>query len=354
MTDKNTQDSFELLLTKYNTCAKICGTIITEITSLINSGKMLNVSALCKYGDLRIKEETDKIYKRENDKGIAFPTSISLNNCVGYYIYEEDRDEYNNIKEGDVVKIELGVNISGCIANLAETIIYTPKQQNLEESSVVSLNSSEQKYIDLLNNLQNEIYKILLDGNVNSDVRILIESKCTEAGCFPVENVTSYQHLDSQLQTSESKYIITNYQSYYHDDQLAVLPNNSFEFKNGEVYTINLTIIPNNIEQQDETAHNYIEMHEPHIYRYNNLYYGLRLKSSKEFLSNVKKEHSTNAFNCIDYKTKSKYKLGIKECYQNGILENYPILYSKDKKPIFHKKFTVIVGEKRCVKLKYY
>lgn len=339
MTDKN-----NLLLTKYNTCAKICGTIIKEISNLIISGEVLNTRELCKYGDLRITEETAKIYKRETNKGIAFPTTLSLNNCVGYYIYQEDQSSisYNNIKKGDVVKIELGVNISGCIANLAETIIYELEHEHLY-----------QKYIDLLNDLQNDVCKTMIHGNTNNDTRIIIESKCTEIGCFPVENTTSYQHLDEQLQTSESKYIITNYQPYYNDDELAVLPNTCFEFEQGEIYTINLTIIPNNIEEQDETVHNYIELHEPHIYRHNNLYYGLRLKSSKEFLSNIKKQHSTNAFNCIDYKRITKYKLGIKECYQNGILENYPILYSKDNKPVFHKKFTVIVGEKRCIQLKY-
>jgi methionine aminopeptidase len=98
-------------LTKYNTCAKICGNVMGEIVSKIETGEILNTLELNKYGDDRIKEECFKIYKREIVKGIAFPTSISLNNCVSNYIYEEGRIEFNNIKNGDVVKIDLGVNL---------------------------------------------------------------------------------------------------------------------------------------------------------------------------------------------------------------------------------------------------
>ena len=97
---------------------------MTEIVSKIQSSELLNTQALNEYGDNRIKEECSKIYKREIIKGIAFPTSISLNNCVSNYIYENGNDEFNMIKPGDVVKIDLGVNLGGCISILGETIIY--------------------------------------------------------------------------------------------------------------------------------------------------------------------------------------------------------------------------------------
>ena len=336
-------------LTKYNTCAKICGLVIKEIFSKILSSEMLSVTSLCEYGDTRIKEECDKIYKRETVKGSAFATSISLNDCVGYYIYEGGNEsgtsEYNTIKLGDVVKVELGVNISGCIANLGETIVYT------NDKSEENVNK---KYLDLLNELQTDVQKLLIPGNTNDDVKIIIESKCTQIGCFPVENTTSYQHLDGQLQTFESKYMITNYQKYYDDDNnLDTLQNICFEFEQGDVYTVSLVLVPNDIEQNDETTHNYIEKHDPHIYRFNDQYYGLRLKMSRDFFSKAKSEHNTNAFNSLPYKNNSRHRVGIKECYENGILENYPVLYTKDKYPVFHKKFTVIVGDNKCVTLKY-
>jgi methionine aminopeptidase len=344
-------------LTKYNTCAKICGTVMTEIIDKIQIGEILNTKDLNQYGDDRIKEECSKIYKREIVKGIAFPTSISLNNCVSNYIYEEDRPEFNTIKLGDVVKIDLGVNLGGCISVLGETIIYNGmniNEANKQEQTEDEIGKEYMCYLELLDDLSKCIPALMIPGNINDDVKIMIESKCTEAGCFPVENTVSYQHLDGQMKSFDSKYIITNYKKYYdNDDYLIVEENICFEFELGDVYTVNLTIIPNDYDQSDETTHFYKQYHEPHIYRFNDDYKNLRVKMSRDFHATAKKEHGTNAFNCISYKNDSRKRVGIKHCLENGLLETYPILYSKDKRPVFTKKFTLIVGDGKCVTLKY-
>lgn len=330
-------------LTKYNAAAKICGIVFKEIVSKITSGEILETRLLNEYGDNRIMEECTKIYKRELVKGIAFPTCISLNNCVGNFIYETGSAEFNTIKTGDVVKIELGVNLGGCISVLGETIVYNEID-----------NKKYSKYFDLLGDLQKSIVSLMIPGNLNDDVRIIIESKCTETGCFPVENTISYQHLDGQLDSWESKYILTNYKKHYDiDDNLLVPENICFEFESGDVFTIDLKIIPNDYDEFDEATHKYIQPHEPHVYRFNDQYQNLRLKMSREFCSMAKAKHGTNAFNCISYKSDARSRLGIKDCVTNGILESYPVLYSKDKYPVFHKKFTIVVGDEKCHVLRY-
>lgn len=332
-------------LTKYHACAKICGIVLKELVQKITTGELLETKLLNEYGDKRINEECEKIYKRDV-KNVAFTTSISLNDCVGNYIYQENNDLYNIIKPGDVIKIQLGVNIGGCIAVLGETIVY--KSQDEEK------NKEYKRYLDLLDNLGKTIPKIMIPGNVNDDLKMIIESKCTESGCFPVENTTSYQHLEGQLHTDDSKYIITNYQKYYDEDDNLTGPQNlCFEFEPGEVYTINLVIIPNNYEKDDETTHDYKEKHDPHIYRFNDSYYNLKLRMSREFCSLVKGKYDTNAFNCTPFKTNGRSRTGIKECLENYILETYPILYSKERLPIFHKKFTIVVSNNKCTTLKY-
>jgi hypothetical protein len=52
-----------------------------------------------------------------------------------------------------------------------------------------------------------------------------------------------------------------------------------------------------------------------------------------------------------EYKNNVKYRMGLKESLQNGILNYYPILYNKEKLPIFFKKFTVIVGKENGINL---
>ena len=333
-------------LTKYSTSSKICGRIMVELLDQIKNKKMLFIKDLESFADNRIEEECNKIYKKEKIKGIAFPSSISLNNCVGNYLYEDENDEYNYIKNGDIVKIEIGVNLSGCIVNLGETIIYSDNEELDKE-----LYEKHGKYLELLELLKREIIDNITVGETNDEIKINIESKCTEYGCFPVENTISYQHFNGQLQTDDSKYIICNYHDNDNIEYGRELDNLCFEFEEGEVYTINLKIIPNDNNNDDETIHKYYNS-EPHIYRFNDTYYSLKLKASREFCSIAKGKHYTNAFNGLEYKKDSKHRLGIRECFENGILEKYPILYSRDKLPIYHKKFTIVVGKEKTVGFK--
>ncbi len=314
---------------RYISGSKICKVVLDEIIQKVQKSQILVLKELYLYGNTRLQEE---LTLKDEKISIAFPTSISLNNCVGNYLYSDDQ----KINPGDVVKIQLGVNLGGCIVNIGETIIYNNNDNDND--------NVHQKYLNLLKKLQTAVKEKMISGNTNDDVKILIESTCTEYGCFPVENTISYQHLDGQEFTDESKYIITNYKKYYdNDDYLIVPPNMCFEFERGEIYTVKLVVIPNNFDNLDETEHKYIQNEQTHIYRFNDTFYDLKLKMSRDFLSRTKKEHGTNAFNAIEYSENGKSRVAIKQCCESGILEKYPITYSKDKYNVYHKIFTVII-----------
>ena len=59
--------------------------------------------------------------------GIAFPTSISVNNCVCHFSPLKSDQDYI-LKEGDLVKIDLGVHVDGFIANVAHTSVVDVAQ----------------------------------------------------------------------------------------------------------------------------------------------------------------------------------------------------------------------------------
>lgn len=62
------------------------------------------------------------------EKGIAFPTCISINEVCGHYsplvsdAEDKEKDEAT-LKDGDILKIDLGVHIDGYIALLGHTHI---------------------------------------------------------------------------------------------------------------------------------------------------------------------------------------------------------------------------------------
>lgn len=65
-----------------------------------------SIIEICEFGDNLIVEETGKVFKKEKEikKGIAFPTCISVNNCVCHFSpLKSDKDV--TLKTGDMVKM---------------------------------------------------------------------------------------------------------------------------------------------------------------------------------------------------------------------------------------------------------
>ena len=72
------------------------------------------------YKNKKCEERVYSKLKLEYGKGISFPTSISVNNMVGYYSPLEDNDI---IKKGDIVKVEMGCHIDGFPACVVYTVV---------------------------------------------------------------------------------------------------------------------------------------------------------------------------------------------------------------------------------------
>jgi methionine aminopeptidase len=313
-------NNISVILDKYNAAARIAKKVYNELITRIKEGER-NVKSLSNIGEEMITSECEKIYKKEKNKGVGFPVSISLNNCVGNYVYDDNNVDFNIIKDTDLIKIEIGVNIGGCIAMYGDS---------------VTLNTEETDNIELLEDLQKIIVRLMKAGETNDEVRINIESKCAEHELIPIENSVNYQQLDGQLKTSESKYIIFNHKKYYDmEDNLVVEPNDCYEFEEGEVYTIKLSVM-----KESENV-KYRREHKSQIYRFNDFFYNLKLKSSREFLSNVKSKVGNNAFVLSKFVKTSKDKMGLKECLESGILEEYPIQFVDSN--VYTKVFTVLV-----------
>jgi methionine aminopeptidase len=259
-------------ITKYHTAAVICKKVYNELKELIKRGER-DIRVLSNLGNSKIDLELNKIYKKEN-KYIGLPVSISLNNCVGNYVYDCEKDEYNTIKEDDIIKIELGVNIGGCISILGET--FTINNVNWVE-----------KANNFLIKLQKKILKLVENGYTGDDLRMYIESECTKVDMFPVENTVSYQSERDFLKTSDGKYfILNNVKHYDQDENLISLEFVNYEFETNDIYNINLSVIPINPENDNKIVIKNYE--KSHLYTLNDYTYQLKMKSSRAFYNTIK------------------------------------------------------------------
>lgn len=117
---------------KYKDGGLIAQNVLKELIEKCQPGA--DVHELCQYGNQRINEEVGKIYNNKKfQKGIAFPVCISLNNISGHFCpLKEDSVQ---LKDGDLVKIDLGVQIDAFPVMLAHTVLVgkhsDPKKLNL-------------------------------------------------------------------------------------------------------------------------------------------------------------------------------------------------------------------------------
>ena len=81
---------------------------------------------LCKAGDDFIVAECKKAFPKNNiERGIAFPTCVSVNNIAGHF--SPLKADQTLLRKGDVVKIDLGAHIDGFIALAARTLVCEPE-----------------------------------------------------------------------------------------------------------------------------------------------------------------------------------------------------------------------------------
>ncbi len=124
-------------------------------------------------------EVTDKIEKRiiELGGGFAFPPQISLNDIAAHY-YPSD-DDKTIFKEGDVVKLDVGVHINGFVGDTAITVVLgnDAKLKLLAEASREALNSA---------------LRIIKPGVTISEIGRTIHNEITKRGFAPIRNLSGH------------------------------------------------------------------------------------------------------------------------------------------------------------------
>merc|ERR1711998_563698 len=105
------------VLAKYRLSAEIANRTLKLIMEQCKPGaKILD---LCELGDATITDECSKVHNKgkakveTKDKGVAFPTCISVNEVVGHNSVSGTDEAV--LADGDLVKIDLAVHIDGWI-----------------------------------------------------------------------------------------------------------------------------------------------------------------------------------------------------------------------------------------------
>ncbi|MEP0825251.1 MAG: type II methionyl aminopeptidase [Nitrososphaera sp.] len=112
---------------------------------------------------------------RSMDAQPAFPVNTSLNEIAAHYTAEPN--DIIVVKEGDVLKIDIGVHIDGYIADTAVTVCYDPKYEGLVMAAEAALG---------------EAVRIAKANTKASDIGRMIEATIKKFGFRPIQNLSGH------------------------------------------------------------------------------------------------------------------------------------------------------------------
>lgn len=332
---------------------QMAGNIASKVLESLISSCVPNtaVCTLCVKGDNLIIEELTKVYPNIKNKGIAFPTCISLNNILGNYSpvnsnnilgYKEINDSSIIIKDGDIVKIELGVHIDGFPSCICHTILVEDK--NFDNTDV------KKNVMNAASEAAKRVLKNMKVGRTNKDIVRIIQEVADEYGCktprsndfikYPVPGLIIFQMSKNIIDgyNDEDKYEFVH-RFIITDPILNESSVRELELEEDEVYAVDI-VMSNGTGKITQSNYETTIYKKWQNYNHNQ---DFKLKASRNALNLMgRNPFPINSRNFAD----KTFKFGMKECVDKQRVEQYPVMMEKEGVYVARVKFTVVVKDK--------
>jgi len=304
------------VITKYKTAADIANKTLEQVVKECLVDK--KVIDLCILGDKLINDLVSSIYKSgKMEKGVAFPTSVSIDNCAGHF--SPLADNVTVLKEGDLVKIDLGVHIDGFISVVAHTLIVTTNSQ-------VPTTGRKADVIAAAHYAAEAAHRLIKPGKKNTEVTEVIEKIAEQFKCQPLEGVLSHQM--KRFVIDGNKVIISKSQLEHKVEE--------FEFEENQVYAVDMVMSTGEGKAKETETRTTI------FKRAVDQNYLLKMKAARYVFNEINSRFPTLPFTlrALDEK---RGRLGITECLKHDLVNPYPVLFEKQGEYVAQLKFTVMV-----------
>nr|AAV36985.2 LD30448p [Drosophila melanogaster] len=310
----------DLVVTKY----KLAGEIVNKTLKAVIGLCVVDASVreICTQGDNQLTEETGKVYKKEKDlkKGIAFPTCLSVNNCVCHFSPAKNDADYT-LKAGDVVKIDLGAHIDGFIAVAAHTIVVgaaaDQKISGRQADVILAAYWAVQAAL-----------RLLKSGANNYSLTDAVQQISESYKCKPIEGMLSHEL--KQFKIDGEKTIIQN------PSEAQRKEHEKCTFETYEVYAIDVIVSTGEgVGREKDT--------KVSIYKKSEENYMLKMKASRALLAEVKTKYGNMPFNIRSFEEETKARMGVVECVGHKMIEPFQVLYEKPSEIVAQFKHTVLL-----------
>lgn len=316
---------------------------LLEVISKCKPGAILY--DICVNSDEFIKQKLSTVYNKSKFiKGLAFPTCISVNEVCGNYSapleISDNQFEYKALAEGDVAKIDLGVEINGFAAVVAHTVVVSDKSEPVtgKKADVI---------LAAYNSIQAALRTMTKEHN-NNEITEIISSVCKDYDVSPVEGVLSHRMKKDIVDGIET--IINKATLDQKVDQRV--------FQHGDVFGLDIIVSTGEGKPKETSIKTTV------FKRAVETTYKLKTDSGRKLLSIVEQNFYSfpftfNSFDkekSIKLKTKdpltnlkTTMKLGLQECTKYELLHPYPVIAEKKGDIVAQFKFTVAVRDNGAI-----
>jgi len=308
----------DLVVTKYKMAGEIVNRVLKKVLEKCVVGA--SVLEICEFGDSQILQETGVCFKKEKEikKGIAFPTCVSVNNCICHFSPLKS-DAPVLLKENDLVKVDLGAHIDGFIAVVAHTVVVSnqkPIKGRLADVYLAAYNAAE------------VALRLVRPGNGNYLVTDSIQKAAESYKCKPISGMLSHQL--KQFRIDGEKSIIQN------PSDAQKKEHEKCQFNLHEVYAIDVLVSTGDGKGREVDA-------KTTVYKKTEDVYQLKLKHSRSFYADAEKKFGLMPFTLRAFEDEKKARLGILECVKHRLMDPFNVLYEKEDELVAQFKFTILL-----------
>merc|ERR1711981_1153114 len=313
------------VLAKYRLAAEIANRTLKMLMEQCKVG--MKILDLCELGDRTIVEECAKVHNKgkakveAKDKGVAFPTCISVNEIAGHN--SPPLGDETTLADGDLVKIDLSVHIDGWIASVAHTLCVA-------EDPAAPIEGRKGAVVMAAAVAAEGLFAALKPGVSNASLPPIFENAAKAFGVNVVEGVLSHQ--TKRFVIDGNKVIISK-----------VVPGE--QTVDEDTFEVNDVLAVDIVMSTGEGKPREVDEKKQMVFkRAVDQNYNLKMKVSREIFSKIIGDHPTLPFSLRQYED-SRARLGMKECLEHRLFHTYPVLEEKEGEFVAQMKFTVMITE---------
>lgn len=232
--------------------------------------------------------------------------------------YSPLNDESETLKEGQVVRVDLGCHINGYVAHAGTTIVVSADPASKVDGEVADLIKGAWDTLQLA-------IRTLVFGKKNLDVTEMILKGAQQYGLEPYEGTYSHKHKHHVL---DENTIIMN-------KKIPERREEPYEFEKGDVFGLDV-FVTNGIGKAVLS-----EKRTTVFKRQLENTFQLKSKMARAFFNEVEEKFPSLPFSINAFENVTQAKMGVKHCVDNELLEPHEVTEIKEGNVA---RFTVTVA----------